>query len=222
MIIISSTSFGFVSSHFPQSSNPYPVEKGRKSQITTIHGRIIIFPLLPEAASFLSTSTPLHQWPPPLTVSYRHLPSAQTQLLRRRHFRFPSSIPSRSLSCPLRFLIRKACSLHRLRRQGLQDEDPQGIALPVFSRPLSSIMTRKVWLLCGFEGFGEEISGDWKREDCEETGREAALAGEEEHQEEASTFQNGKLISRRTHLHLLLLFMISGCISLRLRVSCYC
>ncbi|KAG6503722.1 hypothetical protein ZIOFF_036046 [Zingiber officinale] len=34
---------------------------------------------------------------------------------------------------------------------GLQDEDPQGIALPAFSLPLSSAMTRKVWPFVTFK-----------------------------------------------------------------------
>lgn len=47
-------------------------------------------------------------------------------------------------------------------------------------------------VVCRFEGFGEAIPCDGEWEDSEEALREAALAGEEEHQAEASPFQDGK------------------------------
>lgn len=119
-------------------------------------------------------------------VSHGSLTQEQAQLIHG-HVWFPSSTPQRSLSNPL---FSEAFRSHCLRRKVLQDEDAQGTVL-VRLLVLFDPSDGKISFFNGLEGFREAIPCDGKRENCEETGWEAALVGEEEHQEETPAFQNG-------------------------------
>lgn len=48
-----------------------------------------------------------------------------------------------------------------------------------------------MYLLSLLEGISKEVSSDRNWEDSEKASREATLAGQEEHQEEASPIQDG-------------------------------